>query len=63
MSQRDKTPLLPVECGACGWKSRRKPGNTVQCPKCGGIAGFQTGKASPMPNDFTRSRQLALSGC
>lgn len=33
--------LLPVECGACGWTGKRKPGNLVQCPKCGGFAGFQ----------------------
>lgn len=32
---------LPVECGACGWTGRRKPGNIVECPKCGSIAGFQ----------------------
>lgn len=34
------TDRLPVECG-CGWKSRRKPGAPVQCPKCGAFAGFQ----------------------
>lgn len=32
---------IPVECGTCGWKSRRKPGNFVSCPRCGGIAAFQ----------------------
>ncbi|HET7412464.1 MAG TPA: hypothetical protein VFJ18_07350 [Pararhizobium sp.] len=30
-----------VECGGCGWTGRRKPGNLVQCPKCGEFAGFQ----------------------
>lgn len=33
--------MQPVECGGCGWKSRRKTGNTVTCPKCGGFAAFQ----------------------
>lgn len=32
---------LRVECGACGWTGTRKPGSLVQCPKCGGFAGFQ----------------------
>lgn len=32
---------LPVECGHCGWKGHRKPGNVVQCPKCGSFAAFQ----------------------
>jgi predicted RNA-binding Zn-ribbon protein involved in translation (DUF1610 family) len=32
---------LPVECASCGWQGRRKPGNVVQCPRCGGIAAFQ----------------------
>lgn len=32
--------LMPVECGACGWTGRRKPGRAVWCPKCGGLAGF-----------------------
>lgn len=30
-----------VECGACGWKGRRKPGDCVWCPKCGALAAFQ----------------------
>jgi hypothetical protein len=34
------TPTLPVKC-ACGWSSRRAPGNPVQCPKCGAFAAFQ----------------------
>lgn len=33
--------LLAVECGACGWTGRRKPGRAVWCPKCGALAGFQ----------------------
>lgn len=33
--------LLAVECGACGWKGRRKPGNLVWCPECGECAAFQ----------------------
>lgn len=36
-----KTALLPVECGACGWTGKRKPGNPVTCPKCGAWAAFQ----------------------
>lgn len=35
------TALLPVECGACGWTGKRKPGKLVWCPKCGECAGFQ----------------------
>lgn len=35
----------PVECGKCGWAGRRKPGNTVQCPKCGSFAAFQCATA------------------
>lgn len=38
--------MQPVECGACGWKGRRKTGTVVVCPKCGSIAGFQVSKAS-----------------
>jgi hypothetical protein len=34
------TLTLPVTC-ACGWHSRRAPGNPVQCPKCGAFAAFQ----------------------
>jgi hypothetical protein len=33
--------MQPVECGACGWRSRRKTGNVVICPKCSSIAAFQ----------------------
>lgn len=39
---------LPVECGACGWAGKRKPGNIVMCPKCGAAAAFQS--TSPAPN-------------
>lgn len=34
----------PVECGACGWMGKRKPGNIVWRPKCGALAGFQVGR-------------------
>lgn len=34
-------PLSRVECGGCGWTGRRKPGNLVQCPRCGGVASYQ----------------------
>ena len=37
----ESVKLLPVECGACGWLGKRKPGNLVICPKCGACAGFQ----------------------
>lgn len=33
--------LLPVECAICGWRSRRKPGQLVQCTQCGEFAAFQ----------------------
>ena len=36
--------MQPVECGACGWKSLRKTGNVVICPKCGQAAGFNVTK-------------------
>lgn len=39
---------LPVECGACGWTGKRKPGNIVMCPKCGAAAAFQS--TSPAPS-------------
>lgn len=29
-----------AECASCGWTGRRKTGNTVDCPDCGGVAGF-----------------------
>lgn len=32
---------LKVECGNCGWHSRRKPGKIVYCPKCGAPAAYQ----------------------
>lgn len=35
-----KETMQKVECASCGWKSRRKTGQTVTCPDCGGIAGF-----------------------
>lgn len=38
--------LLQVECGACGWKGKRKPGKLVFCPACGSCAAFQ-----PQTND------------
>lgn len=34
--------LLKVECARCGWTGRRKAGNVVWCPKCGGAAAFQS---------------------
>ena len=40
---------LPVECGNCGWTGKRKPGNIVQCPKCGSFAAFQ-----PLPHPIER---------
>lgn len=43
--------LLPVECGICGWKGKRKPGNLVFCPQCGACAGFQ-----PSPREITDGR-------
>jgi len=33
-------PCKRVEC-ACGWQGKRKPGNPVQCPRCGGFASYQ----------------------
>ena len=36
-----REPLLPVECGACGWKGKRSAGKLVWCPKCGQCAAFQ----------------------
>lgn len=39
--------LLSVECGGCGWTGKRKPGNLVQCPKCGEFAAFQPAIRSP----------------
>lgn len=35
------TDRLPVECGGCGWESKRLPGEPVQCLKCGAFASFQ----------------------
>jgi len=35
------TPLSRVECDACGWQGKRKPGNPVQCSRCGGFAIYQ----------------------
>ena len=41
------TPTIPVLC-ACGWSSRRAPGNPVQCPKCGAFAAFQWDSQKPL---------------
>lgn len=38
---REHEERLPVECGACGWKGRRKAGSFAICPKCGAVAAFQ----------------------
>jgi predicted Zn-ribbon and HTH transcriptional regulator len=35
------TTLSRVECADCGWQGKRKPGNPVQCPRCGGFASYQ----------------------
>lgn len=43
------TPTIPVKC-ACGWSSRRAPGNPVQCPKCGAFAAFQWEPQKPLTN-------------
>lgn len=33
--------MARVICGACGWTGRRKTGQIVVCPRCGGIAGYE----------------------
>jgi ribosomal protein S27E len=49
--------LLRVECGGCGWKSRRAAGKLVWCPKCGQCAAFQPEQDSRAAATPVRGRE------
>ena len=34
--------MARVVCATCGWTGRRKTGQIVVCPRCGGICGYDT---------------------